>query len=63
MSDDKYYCTKKAAQYLGVSKSKLEKARLQKQGPPFYQERKGSKVLYLKSDLEGYMQQIKNWRL
>ncbi len=49
--------TAAAARYLGLSTSFLEKARLNQtttQGPPF--RRKGKRILYLRNELDAYLE-------
>ena len=49
-----YLTTKQAAEYLGVSRSWLEKLRVFGDGPPFYKV-SARRVLYQKSELEAWV--------
>lgn len=52
---------KQAAQYLGVSRSYLQKARCQKVGPPFYRlGRSNALIRYRSDDLDAWVERNKH---
>lgn len=61
MPKKRTFSTEEAAEFLGVSVSTLETARSRAadrqryKGPPYLQEAKGGRVVYLLEDLEAYL--------